>query len=188
MTEFAETALRHMCGIHAAACGCRRRYRTSAMRSAARVALNRRALKAHFAKLDEKAAIQRQHMPPNILGGYQPTYRVLKLGPEKTLDEIRDRVASGIPFNDPDAGQRSLPDQIIPGIDYGRQPVSLSQRMTQPGRLPDDLSIPAFLDRRPKPEERRTRDESDGEAAGWSSSEQDELLKILAVPEPIPGS
>ena len=147
-------------------------------------AQNRRALKAHFAKLDEKAVIQRQHMPLNILGGYQPKYRVLKLGPEKTLDEIRDRVASGIPFNDPDAGQRSLPDPII----SGRQPVSLSQRMTQPGRLPNDLSIPAFLDRRPKPEERRTRDESDGEAAGWSSSEQDELLKILAVPEPLPGS
>jgi hypothetical protein len=105
-------------------------------------AQNRRALKAHFAKLDEKAAIQRQHMPLNILGGYQPTYRLLKLGPEKTLDEIRDRVASGIPFNDPDAEQWKIPDPVIPGMGYDRLPVP---KLSHASTIPDDLSIPAFL-------------------------------------------
>jgi hypothetical protein len=99
-------------------------------------------LKAHFAKLDEKAAIQRQHMPLNILGGYQPTYRLLKLGPEKTLDEIRDRVASGIPFNDPDAEQWKIPDPVIPGMGYDRLPVP---KLSHASTIPDDLSIPAFL-------------------------------------------
>ena len=90
-------------------------------------AQNRRLLKAHFAKLGEKAAIQRQHMPVNILGGYTPKYRVLKLGPEKSLDEIRARVASDVPFNDPNAEQWKIPDPIIPGFGYDRQAMPKSQ-------------------------------------------------------------
>ena len=107
-------------------------------------AQNRRALKAHFAELSEKAAVQRQHMPPNILGGYQ--HRLLKLGPEKTLDIIRDRVASGVPFDDPDAEQWKIPDPVIPGMGYDRLPVPKQE--PHAGTIPDDLSIPAFLDRR----------------------------------------
>jgi hypothetical protein len=111
-------------------------------------AQNRRALKAHFAELDEKAAIQRQHMPLNIQGGHQPPYRVLKLGPEKTLDEIRDRVASGVPFDDPDAEQWKIPDPVISGMGYDRLPVP-KQEPHAMLPIPADLSIPAFLDRRP---------------------------------------
>ena len=81
-------------------------------------------------------------MPLNIQGRYQPNYRVLKLGPEKSLDEIRDRVAAGIPFNDPE--QWKLPDPIIPGIGYDRQP---PKQQPTPLPIPDDLSIPDFLRR-----------------------------------------
>ena len=64
-------------------------------------------------------------MPLNIPGGHQPTYRVLKLGPEKTLDEIRDRVVSGVPFDDPDAEQWKIPDPVISaGMGYDRLPVA----------------------------------------------------------------
>jgi hypothetical protein len=108
-------------------------------------AQNRRALKAHFAELSEKVAVQRQHMPLNIQG-HQPTYRVLKLGPEKTLDEIRDRVASGVPFDDPDAEQWKIPDPVISGMGYDRLPVPKQE--PHAGTIPADLSIPAFLDRR----------------------------------------
>ena len=114
-------------------------------------AQNRRALKAHFAELSEKAAVQRQHMPLNILGGYQPTYRLLKLGPEKTLDEIRDRVASGVPFDDLDAEQWKIPDPVISGMGYDRLAVP-KQEPHAMLPIPDDLSIPAFLDRRLRPE------------------------------------
>jgi hypothetical protein len=91
-------------------------------------AQNRRLLKAHFAKAGERAAIQRQHMPLNIQGGYRPNYRVLKLN------------------DGTDAGQRSLPDPIIPGFGYDRQPELKPQPRTSP-QLPDDLTIPDFLRR-----------------------------------------
>jgi hypothetical protein len=95
-------------------------------------AQSRRALKAHFANLGEKAAIQRQLMPVNIQGGYQPKYRVLKLN------------------DGTDAEQRTLPDPVIAGIGYDRQSVHVYQ-VEHVLQLPADLSIPPFLDRRPKP-------------------------------------
>lgn len=107
---------------------------------------NRRSLKAHFARLGADAAIQRHHLPVNIQGGYRPKYRVLKIAAEKTLEEIRNRVASGVPFDDPDAEQWKLPDPIIPGIGYDRQPKLPKQQLT-PLPILDDLSIPDFLRR-----------------------------------------
>jgi hypothetical protein len=107
---------------------------------------NRRALEAHFAKLTKKCFIQPNHMPANIQGGYRPKYRPLKVGREKSLDEIRARVASGIPFNDPDAGQSKLPDPIIPGMGYGGVEKATDKQFSV--QLPDNLSIPTFLDRR----------------------------------------
>ena len=62
---------------------------------------------------NNNALIQRQHMPVNIQGGYHPMYRSLKIGPEKTLEEIRNKVA---PFDEPDAKQWTLPDPGIPGL------------------------------------------------------------------------
>jgi hypothetical protein len=115
-------------------------------------ASNRRLLKAHFAKLAEKAAIQRQHMPLNIQGGYQPNYRALKIGPEKSLDEIRARVARGVSFDDLDAEQWKLPDPVIPGAGYDRYVTPEPQQPAADWQLSEDLSIPAFLDRRPRPE------------------------------------
>jgi hypothetical protein len=81
-------------------------------------------------------------MPANVLGGYRPMYRPLKIGPEKTLAEIRNRVASGRPFDDPDAGK--LPDPAIPGIGYDR-PESVEANHIVVPPIPDDLSIPGFL-------------------------------------------
>jgi hypothetical protein len=107
---------------------------------------NRAALKAHFAELAKDCLVQRQHMPPNLIGGYQPKYRPLKLGPEKSLQEIKDRVASGIPFNDPDAEQWRLPDPAVPGIGYDATTVN-KQTVAAPHHVSDDLSIPAFLRR-----------------------------------------
>jgi hypothetical protein len=109
-------------------------------------AANRRLLDQHFAKLAKDALIQRQHMPVNLLGGYHPNSRPLKLGPEKTLDEIRSAVAAGVPFNDLDAGQSKLPDPIIPGMGYDRY-LQQKQQPRHVTQLPDDLSIPAFLRR-----------------------------------------
>jgi hypothetical protein len=95
-------------------------------------AQNRRLLKAHFAKLGEKAVIQRQHMPVNIQGGYRPNYRVFKLNDES------------------DAEQWKLPDPVIPGMGYDRQAMPEQQRRVNP-TLPNDLSIPDFLLRPPEP-------------------------------------
>jgi hypothetical protein len=117
-------------------------------------AQNRRALKAHFAEKAKDCLIQPNHMPLNIQGGYQPKRRALKLGPEKSLDEIRDRVAAGIPFNDPDAEQWKLPDPVIPGLGYDRAGAVSTKDApagVQHATIPDDLSIPPFLDRRPRP-------------------------------------
>jgi hypothetical protein len=50
-------------------------------------------------------------------------------------------------FDDPDAEQWKLPDPIIPGVGYDQQPVP--KPVTTSVQLPDDLSIPAILDRRP---------------------------------------
>jgi hypothetical protein len=91
-------------------------------------AQNRRPLKAHVAEIGEKAAIQRQHMPLNIRGGYRPMYRLLK-------------------HKDGSEACRA-PDPIIPGMGYDRQPKPKLRHMAQ---LPDDLSIPAFLLRRQEP-------------------------------------
>jgi hypothetical protein len=86
---------------------------------------------------------------PNPQGGCQPKYRALKAGRERHPDEIRDRVARGIPFNEPDAASRGLPDPIILGMGYGRvEKTTAHHRAVQ---LPADLSIPTFLDRRTKP-------------------------------------
>ena len=95
-------------------------------------AQNRRCLKAHFAKAGEKAAIQLQHMPLNIQGGYQPKYRVLKLN------------------DGTDAEQWKLPDLVIPGMGYDRQAMP-EPELRQMKKLPDDLSIPDFLLRRSEP-------------------------------------
>jgi hypothetical protein len=70
--------------------------------------------------------------------------RSLKLGPEKSLHEIRNRVASGIPFDDADAEQWKLPDPVVPGIGYDRPPL---RPKPNPIGIPDDLSIPEFMRR-----------------------------------------
>jgi hypothetical protein len=63
-------------------------------------AKNRALLKAHVVELGEKAAIQRQHMPLNIQGGYRPMCRLLKH--KDGSDACR------------------APDPIIPGMGYDR--------------------------------------------------------------------
>ena len=95
-------------------------------------AQNRRLQKAHFTRSGDEAVIQREHMLRNIQDGYRPNYRVLKLN------------------DGSDAEQWKLPDPVIPGMGYDRQSVTEQQGRAGP-TLPDDLSIPPFLDRRPKP-------------------------------------
>jgi hypothetical protein len=96
-------------------------------------AQNRRLLKAHVAELGEKAIIQRQHMPLNIQGGYRPMYRLLKH--KDGSDACR------------------APDPVIPGMGYDRQSAEtpsidgISAALI--ATIPNDLSIPPFLDRRP---------------------------------------
>jgi hypothetical protein len=107
---------------------------------------NRRALKAHFAEIGANALVQQQHMPVNIQGGYRPTYRPLKNGREVSLDEIRARVASGIPFDVPDAGHSCMPDPVIPGVGYDRRAANAATALNAPS-IPDDLSVPDCLRR-----------------------------------------
>jgi hypothetical protein len=108
-------------------------------------AQNRRLLKAHFAKLAEKALIQPGDMPVNLLGGFRSNYRALKLGPEKSLKTIREQAAKGLPFNDPDAPR--VPNPVIPGIGYDRHLGLPKPQVSNIAQIPDDLSIPDFLRR-----------------------------------------
>ena len=108
-------------------------------------AQNRRLLKAHFAKLAEKALIQPGDMPVNLLGGFRSNYRALKLGPEKSLKTIREQAAKGLPFNDPDAPR--VPDPVITGIGYDRHLGLPKPQVSNIAQIPDDLGIPDFLRR-----------------------------------------